>query len=87
MPGCTDSLCKDCFKSHFSIAIKEKTVKHFNCPICDLPDMTNRDGAQDLYQEMFVHLVSDIFQYHDASILYYNYTCRYMNTFQQSTMN
>lgn len=58
MPGCTDTMCKDCFKGTFKVVITEKGVKHFNCPQCDLPDMTNRDDAQDLYQELFVHLVS-----------------------------
>lgn len=60
MPGCTDSMCKDCFKGHFDVVIREKGVKHFNCPICDQPDMTNRDDAQDLYQELFVQMVSDV---------------------------
>lgn len=58
MPGCTDTMCKECFKGHFRVTITEKGVKHFNCPSCDQPDMTNRDDAQDLYQELFVHLVS-----------------------------
>lgn len=58
MPGCTDTVCKNCFKGHFAVIIKEKGVKHFNCPTCDQPDMANRDDAQDLYQELFVQLVS-----------------------------
>ena len=59
MPGCTDTICKDCFKRHFSVVIAEKSVKHFNCPMCDQPDMTDlKDGTQDMYQMLFVQLVS-----------------------------
>ena len=58
MPGCTDEFCKECFKQHFTIAIKEKTVKHFNCPSCKEPDLANRDMSQELYLELFVQLVS-----------------------------
>jgi E3 ubiquitin-protein ligase RNF31 len=59
MPGCTDALCKDCFKGHFRVIISEQGVKHFNCPMCKEPDMTNRDDAADLYQELFVHLIHE----------------------------
>ena len=42
---------------HFKATITEKGVRYFNCPLCDKPDMTDRDDAMDLYQELFVHLV------------------------------
>lgn len=57
MPGCTDNLCKECFKAHFRIVLTEKGVKHFNCPICSLPDMSDRDLG-DFYFGMFQALVS-----------------------------
>ena len=58
MPGCTDILCKDCFKGHFNVVIKEQSVKHFNCPMCSEPDLANRDDSQAMYLELFVSLVS-----------------------------
>lgn len=58
MPGCTDSFCKDCFKGNFTITIKEKSVKHFNCPLCNEPDLANRDMMQAVYLELFVGMVS-----------------------------
>ena len=59
LPGCTDCVCKECFKMHFTITVKEKSVKHFNCPVCGEPDLANRDMSQVLYLELFVGLVSE----------------------------
>lgn len=58
MPGCTDSICKDCFKGHFEVVIKEKEVKHFNCPLCKLPDMADNEATGGLYIDIFVAMVS-----------------------------
>ncbi|XP_019849469.1 PREDICTED: ubiquitin carboxyl-terminal hydrolase CYLD-like [Amphimedon queenslandica] len=57
MPACGDSLCKYCFKEHFSITIREKSVKHFNCPICGLPDLGDNDQMLEMNLELFVALV------------------------------
>jgi len=59
MPGCTDSFCKDCFSMNFKMAIKEKSVKHFNCPLCSEPDLANRDMMQQVYLELFVGMVKE----------------------------
>jgi hypothetical protein len=58
MPGCTDSLCKECFKGMFEVVINEQGVKHFNCPICHKPDMANKDDIQEMYEVLFVNMVS-----------------------------
>ena len=55
MPGCTHSTCKDCFREHFKVVIKEQGVKHFNCPICGRPDVTDTD--QEFYFQLFQLLV------------------------------
>ena len=56
MPGCTHSTCKDCFKGHFTVVIKDQGVKHFNCMECSEPDLSNRDIGE-LYLGMFTQLV------------------------------
>ena len=58
MPGCTHSLCKECFKGQFEMVILEQGVKHFNCPICQKPDMSNKDDIQEMYELLFVNMVS-----------------------------
>lgn len=57
MPGCTDSICKNCFKDHFEITIREKGVKHFNCPNCQLPNMVEKEATEGLYIDLFVAMV------------------------------
>ena len=58
MPSCIHSLCKVCFKQHFTITIMEKMVKHFNCPLCGEPDLSEWSGViQGNYPMLFVYLV------------------------------
>ena len=57
MPGCKDTLCKDCFRGHFTVVVKEKSL-HFNCPVCSKPDLLNHDASQSMYLQLLVELVS-----------------------------
>ena len=57
MPGCTCTMCKDCFKGNFQVVMKEKPVKHFRCPTCLIPDIANLD-EQSFYTTIFAGLVS-----------------------------
>lgn len=59
MPACGESLCKNCFKEYFQMNIREKSVKHFKCPICGLPDLTVSDPTQDMNLQLFVAMVSE----------------------------
>ena len=58
MPGCTHPMCKECFKFHFQIVIQEQGVRYFNCPICKKPDMSNKDDVQEMYELLFLNMVS-----------------------------
>ena len=40
------------------MVIQEMGVKHFNCPICQKPDMSNKDDIQEMYELLFVNMVS-----------------------------
>ena len=61
MPACGEAVCKECFVEHFNMTIKEKSVKHFTCPLCNKPDLSNSDNSQDMNLELFVSLVSFLF--------------------------
>ena len=63
MPGCPHSVCKECFKGHFTNVVMTQTVKHFNCPVCAQPDMSSRDADQDMYQELLVDMVGSLYRY------------------------
>ena len=58
LPACGCAFCKDCFTLHFTIVIKEQSVKDFNCPMCGKPDLSNE--TQDMNIELFVAMVSII---------------------------
>ncbi len=55
MPACGCALCKECFVTNFEMVIKEKSIKHFNCPMCGKPDLSNEE--QDMNIELFVAMV------------------------------
>ena len=57
MVHCDHALCKDCFVSHFTLMIGEKSIKHFNCPCCGEPDMSSDAIDMDLYLQMFSGLI------------------------------
>ena len=40
------------------MVIQEMGVKHFNCPDCHKPDMSNKDDVQGMYELLFVNMVS-----------------------------
>ena len=59
MPGCIHSVCKECFKGHFTLVITTQEVKHFTCPICGEPDMANQTITEGLYLQLFLVLVRE----------------------------
>ena len=61
MPGCPHSVCKECFKGHFTNVMKMQSVKHFNCPVCAQPDMSKRDADQDMYLELLLDMVGTLY--------------------------
>ncbi|XP_066580013.1 E3 ubiquitin-protein ligase RNF31 isoform X4 [Amia ocellicauda] len=39
MTHCSCAFCEECFKAYFSSVIKEKSIVHVVCPICNQPDV------------------------------------------------
>ena len=62
MINCSDIICKNCFKAHFTIVIKEKSIQYFTCPICGLPEISHGDLSTELqiYFKSLSVLVSSI---------------------------
>lgn len=42
--SCECTICPECFRQHFTIALKEKHITDMVCPACGRPDLT--DDAQ-----------------------------------------
>ncbi|KAG8570525.1 hypothetical protein GDO81_011299 [Engystomops pustulosus] len=59
MTHCSCSFCQDCFIHHFSSVIKEKSIIHVKCPICNNPQ------NEDEFMEFFNLLDTQIRHYLD----------------------
>ena len=57
MIHCNHAVCKECFVTHFSLVVGEKSIKHCNCPVCGEPDMSSETIDMDLYLQMFSGLI------------------------------
>ena len=68
LPMCQCSLCRSCLKNHFSIVIKEKTVKHLVCPLCSEPSMDDQQAA-DLHFQMLSAIVSTFTCCHESGFI------------------
>ena len=54
---CSDAVCQDCFIHHFSMVMREKSIKHYNCPVCAKPDFTSEVIDTGLYLQLFSGLI------------------------------
>ena len=54
---CDDIVCQECFVSHYSLMIKEKNIKHFNCLVCGEPDMSSGVADTHNYLQKFSALI------------------------------
>ena len=57
MIHCHHALCKECFVDYFSLVAGERSIKHFNCPLCGEPDMSSETIDMDLYLQLFSGLI------------------------------
>ncbi|GFN77187.1 E3 ubiquitin-protein ligase rnf31 [Plakobranchus ocellatus] len=53
---CQCRLCQECLVSHFEVAIREKHVRHWVCPQCAQPDLTDPDTASNYLQFLGMQL-------------------------------
>ena len=74
MIHCNHAMCKECFVGHFTLMIGEKSIKHFNCPVCGEPDMSSETIDMDLYLQMFSGLIQAYLKKED-----YNLFCQKLN--------
>ncbi|KAI7809611.1 hypothetical protein IRJ41_012670 [Triplophysa rosa] len=66
MTHCSCTFCESCFKKYFSSVIKEKSIVHAVCPLCNLPDV--RGGRREDTMEYFSLLDTQIRYYLDPQI-------------------
>jgi len=74
MAYCNDMVCHACFIAHYTLIIKEKSVKHFNCLVCGKPDVMSWGSS-----ESYLQRLGSFVQFHMSKEL--NHLCiQKMNT-------
>ena len=58
---CDDMVCQECFVNHYSLMIKEKSVKYLYCLACGKPDMLSEEVDTQDYLQKFSALVQTYF--------------------------
>ncbi|OCT97985.1 ring finger protein 31 S homeolog isoform X1 [Xenopus laevis] len=43
LTSCECCICPDCFRTHFTVAVKEKHIRDMICPACEAPEISNED--------------------------------------------
>ncbi|XP_022534877.2 uncharacterized protein si:dkey-181m9.8 isoform X1 [Astyanax mexicanus] len=64
MTHCSCTFCESCFKAYFSSVIKEKSIVHAVCPMCNQPDVRGA-GRREESMEYFSLLDTQIRHYLD----------------------
>ena len=57
MIHCDHAMCKECFVQHYSIVLGVRSIKYFNCPLCEEPDMSSETIDLDSYLLLFIGLI------------------------------
>ncbi|XP_062843862.1 E3 ubiquitin-protein ligase RNF31 [Trichomycterus rosablanca] len=65
MTHCSCTFCETCFKAYFSSVIKEKSIEHAVCPMCNEPDVRGA-GRREESMEYFNLLDTKIRHYLDT---------------------
>ena len=84
MIQCSHAVCQSCFIGHFTVMIREKKVKHYNCPICGEPDLTSEAIDVDLYLQLFSGLVQTYLSKDDYNLCIQKI---YEHTFHRTMIN
>ena len=59
MLHCTCSVCKECFKVHYTSVARKYSIAHFNCLFCGEPDFAASDIDLDDYLTLFAHMLRE----------------------------
>ncbi|KAK6982277.1 E3 ubiquitin-protein ligase rnf31, partial [Biomphalaria glabrata] len=47
---CQCKMCQECLSENFTVVIREKHVRHWTCPLCSMPDLSDVEVASDYLQ-------------------------------------
>ncbi|XP_029955451.1 E3 ubiquitin-protein ligase RNF31 [Salarias fasciatus] len=95
LTSCQCSICHDCFRQHFTIAVRDKHIRDMVCPSCSEPDINDPEQLDSYFSTLDIQLRDclehDVFElFHkkltehtlkkDPKFLWcYNCTCGFIN--------
>ncbi|XP_007479924.1 E3 ubiquitin-protein ligase RNF31 [Monodelphis domestica] len=56
LTSCECTICPDCFRQHFTIALKEKHITDMVCPACGRPDLTDETQLVSYFSTLDIQL-------------------------------
>ncbi|XP_021099505.1 E3 ubiquitin-protein ligase RNF31 isoform X3 [Heterocephalus glaber] len=56
LTSCECTICPDCFRQHFTIALKEKHITDMVCPACGRPDLTDDTQLHGYFSTLDIQL-------------------------------
>ena len=72
--SCECKLCRYCLKQNFEVAIREKYVRNWGCPLCQAPNLEDEFAAQSYFEflQMLVNKLCILFTrlYNYATIFF-----------------
>ncbi|KAM3593482.1 uncharacterized protein V6R79_013829 [Siganus canaliculatus] len=56
LTSCQCSVCHDCFRRHFSIAVRDKHIRDMACPVCGEPDINDPEQLDSYFSTLDIQL-------------------------------
>ncbi|XP_074549175.1 E3 ubiquitin-protein ligase RNF31-like [Halichoeres trimaculatus] len=58
LTSCQCSVCHDCFRQHFTIAVRDKHIRDMVCPVCGEPDINDPELMDSYFSTLDIQLRS-----------------------------
>ncbi|XP_070708978.1 E3 ubiquitin-protein ligase RNF31-like [Pempheris klunzingeri] len=56
LTSCQCSVCHDCFRQHFTIAVRDKHIRDMVCPVCSGPDINDPEQLDSYFSTLDIQL-------------------------------
>ncbi|XP_017269594.1 E3 ubiquitin-protein ligase RNF31 isoform X2 [Kryptolebias marmoratus] len=56
LTSCQCSVCHECFRAHFTIAIRDKHIRDMVCPVCSEPDINDPEQLDSYFSTLDIQL-------------------------------
>lgn len=56
LTSCQCSVCHDCFRIHFTIAVRDKHIRDMVCPVCSEPDINDPEQLDSYFSTLDIQV-------------------------------